>query len=366
MKVNNMELLKRFLLRCLFYLQVHRLMRWVCRKKIIILMYHGFTDKRIHEGIENYEGKHLNVEIFRSQVEYLKKYYNVISLNQLVEYYTSGIRIPNKSVVITIDDGYKSNYTLAHPILKQFDIPATIFLTTDFIDNKELLWPDRIEYAINMTKSNDCKLKIDNDILSLDFHDNDSKMVCDRKIQSRLKSISQELRQEIIESLERNLRQKLSIDKDIPEIYRPLEWHHVLEMIKSGIISIGSHTCTHVILTKCRPENMKKELFLSKQIIEKKTGLDCRLFCYPNGNVEDFDYRTKTLLKELGYSSGLTAVPGMNDEHSDVFELKRLGVSNKQNLIEFIMTLSGIVKFLSDIMELVRKMRKTFRGVMGI
>ena len=80
---------------------------------------------------------------------------------------------------------------------------------------------------------------------------------------------TQELVQEVVESLERNLGQKLSIDKDIPEIYCPLEWHEVLEMIKSGIISIGSHTCTHVILTRCSTRNMKKERFLSKQLIEK-------------------------------------------------------------------------------------------------
>ena len=231
-----------------------RLGRYLCREKIAILMYHGFADERIDESIYPY----LNVEIFRSQMRYLKKYYNVISLDQLVEHYTSGIRIPNNSVIITMDDGHESNYTLAYPVLKQFDVPATIFLTTDYIDNKR------------------------------DF----------------------------------------------------LKWHEVLEMIESGIVSIGSHTCTHAVLTRCSPENMKKELFLSKQLIEKKTGLTCRFFCYPRGGVGDFDHRTKKLLKELGYSCGLTTVIGMNDERSDIFELKRLGVRNQGGLTELAMVLS--------------------------
>ena len=342
---------KGVLLTCLFYLQIHKLMRYLHRRKTIILMYHGFTnnDKRINKGIENYQGKHLDFKIFRTQVAYLKKYYNVISLGQLIEHYTSGTRIPNNSVVITIDDGYESNYTLAYPILKEFDVPATISLTTNFIDNKELQWVDRVEYAINMTKSHSLKLEVGNDILSFNLRDDNSKMACHKKIRLKLKSVPQELIPEIIESLEHSLGQKLTVGENTPDIYRPLEWHEVLEMIKSGIISIGSHTCTHVIMTLCRPENMKAQLSLSKQLIEKKTGLNCRLFCYPNGAAGYFDGRTKNLLKELGYSCGLTTIDGMNDKHSDVFELKRIAAgSTKGDLILFIMTLSGIVKFLSD------------------
>lgn len=314
-------------------------------------MYHGFTDKENYQGIENDQGMHINVKEFRLQVEYLKKHYNIISLDVLIEHYISGREIPYNSVVITIDDGYKSSYILAYPILKEFGIPATIFLPTDFIDKKNLFWIDRIEYAINKTKSNSFNLRIDKDVLSFNLHDDDSKRTCYRKIYPKLKSISEELREEIVENLERDLEQKLSIDEDLPEIYRPLEWHEVLEMLKSGIISIGSHTCSHAILTKCNPENIKRELLLSRQLIGKKTGSYCRLFCYPCGSVKDFNHYTKSCLKELGYLCGLTTVPGMNDKNSDVFQLKRLGVDGRGDFILFIMTLSGIVEFLVNMKQ---------------
>ena len=344
--------LLRYSSRCFYYLQLHRFMRWVYRKKIIILAYHGFTDRKTDKDFG--QDLHLDAEKFRAQAEYLKKYYNVIPLGLLTEHYTSGAKIPDNSVVITIDDGYESSYKLAYPVLKQLAIPAAIFLTTDFIDKKKFLWNDRIEYAINMTKSDSLELKIDDGISSFRFDNSDSKKICCMKIITKLKLMSQESRDEIIESLERRLDQKLSIDKDTPEVYRPLEWDEVLEMVKSGTISIGCHTCSHVILTRSSPGNMEKELFLSKQLIEKKTGLSCRLFSYPNGEIADFDYRTKKLLRKLGYSCGLTTVAGMNDERSaDVFELKRLAVKNKGDLIVFIMTLSKVVKFLENIKQLI-------------
>src|SRR3990167_5472927 len=160
---------------CAFYIQLHRLMRYLRRKKIIILMYHGFTDKIVHEGIENSLGLHLNIEKFRLQIEYLKKYYNIISSDQLIDHYTNGAKLPPNSVVITIDDGYKSSYALAYSVLKQFNVPAAIFLTTDFVDKKEMLWVDRIEYAINRTKRNNFSLKINKDTLSFDLRDDNSK-----------------------------------------------------------------------------------------------------------------------------------------------------------------------------------------------
>lgn len=334
-----------------FYLQLHRLMRYVYRNKIIILMYHGFTDKTVQEGVENSMGLHLNIEKFRLQVEYLKKYYNVISLDQLIGHYTNGTKLPPNPVVVTIDDGYKSNYAMAYPVLKQFNVPAAISLTADFIDKKEMLWVDRLEYAINRTRRDNFSLKIGNDTLSFDLRDDNSKKICYMELINRFKLMPQESIGEIIENLERSLGQKLSLDKDAPEIYRPLEWSEVSEMTKSGIISIGSHTCGHVILTRCSPKRREEELSLSKQVIENKTGLNCRLFCYPNGGIGDFDYQTKKLLKELGYSCGLTAIDGINDAHSDVFELKRLSVDSREDLIVFIMTLSGIFKFFLGIRQ---------------
>jgi peptidoglycan/xylan/chitin deacetylase (PgdA/CDA1 family) len=341
-------------------------MRYFRRKKIAILMYHVFTGKRACGGIEDNEGLRLNFEKFRLQIQYLKKYYNIISLDKMVEHYTKGVKLPLNPVVITIDDGYKSSYTLAYPIIKEFGVPATIFLTTDFIDKKQMLWHDRIEYAIDMTKSSSFKLKIDKEMLFLDFQSINSKKMYCREIIARLKSMPQESMGEIIENLECGLGQKLSLDGDVPEIYQPLEWHEVLEMIESGMISIGSHTCAHVILTRCSPERARKELFLSKQVIQNKTGLSCRLFCYPNGGVGDFDYRTRKLLKELGYSCGLTAVEGMNDASSDVFELRRLSVDSREDLITFIMTLSGIFKVFSDTKESILNIAMAARRLSGI
>ncbi len=104
----------------------------------------------------------------------------------------------------------------------------------------------------------------------------------------------------------------------------------------------------HVIVTRCIQGEAREELYHSKQLIEKRTGLSCRLFSYPNGGVGDFDHHTKKLLKEIGYSCGLTGVRGMNDRHSDVFELKRLALHKDEELSGFALVVSGI-GFIADV-----------------
>jgi peptidoglycan/xylan/chitin deacetylase (PgdA/CDA1 family) len=355
--------MKRLLLQCLFYLQAHRFMRLLSRRKIIILAYHGFTDKSAHEGIENNQGKHLNVDVFRSHVQHLKKYYNVIPLDRLIQHYTSGAPVPDRSVVITIDDGYESTYMLAYPILKEQAVPATVFLTTTFVENKDWLWTDRLEYALTSTTASVLEFGIAGESFSYDVHNNASKLACDSDMRSRLKFMRQELLSSAVEEVERALGRRPPTHSEMSEIYGPLEWRQVVEMIESGIISIGSHSATHVILTRCSAERARNELLLSKQLIEKRTARSCRFFCYPNGRVGCFDRDTRRVLHEVGYSCGVTTVFGMNDERSDVFELKRLYVDGRGEIVRFMMTVSGVVGVLDKMKRQLVRIVKGARAV---
>lgn len=92
--------------------------------EIPILMYHHFVEDVVPEGTE---GSIMSIEVFRQQLMYLQeKGFHAISLSQLKEYLTGGTDLPPNPFVITIDDGYESNYTLAYPILKELNMSANI------------------------------------------------------------------------------------------------------------------------------------------------------------------------------------------------------------------------------------------------
>ena len=111
---------------------------WLSPKYVVpILMYHRF----------GYDGGSLFVtpENFARQMNYLKNNgYEVISLDELVCGIKNDKKFKHKTVVITIDDGYKDNYTYAYPILKKYGLPATIFIMADFIgkDKDFMTWDE--------------------------------------------------------------------------------------------------------------------------------------------------------------------------------------------------------------------------------
>jgi peptidoglycan/xylan/chitin deacetylase (PgdA/CDA1 family) len=77
-------------------------------------------------------------DVFEEQMKYLKENgYRVISLSEFQEFITYRRSIPLKSLVITLDDGYRSIYEIAYPILKKYEFTATLFIYTNFIGNSK-------------------------------------------------------------------------------------------------------------------------------------------------------------------------------------------------------------------------------------
>jgi peptidoglycan/xylan/chitin deacetylase (PgdA/CDA1 family) len=334
--------MKHLVLESLYRLRADRFMRLLSRNKVSILAYHGFTDCATHPGIENSQGKHLHVDQFRLHLDYLRRHYHVIALDELVEAYAAGARLPARTLAITIDDGYRSNYTLAYPLLREYGLPATIFLTTAFLDAVDLQWSDRVEYALSRTTVPRLELPVGGETLACDLDDVDAKLVCDRRLRTRLKTVPQESRAAVVEDLERRLGQRLQDAAEIPAIYRPLSWADVREMQQSGLVSLGSHTVSHLVLTRCEATRAQRELADSRRRIEAETGVPCQLFCYPNGKAGCFDVSTKAMLRAAGYACGVTTVFGRNGRFSDVFELKRL-YTDRPGMARFVMTVSGVV-----------------------
>lgn len=102
-------------------------------KKVPILLYHHITNEKfsLEQAISL-----ITPEDFRLHMTAIKINYNPISLRQYCEYVMcddGSVNIPENPIVVTFDDGYSSNYELAYPILKELEIPATIFVVTDTV-----------------------------------------------------------------------------------------------------------------------------------------------------------------------------------------------------------------------------------------
>lgn len=139
--------------------------------RTIILLYHRVIDLKTDPQLLAVSPEH-----FYEHMKYLKDNYNIISLEDLKRAMDSG-KIPKKSIVITFDDGYADNYLNAKPVLEQLQIPATIFVTSDYIGSTRELWWDDLEriFLLNDTPK-ELSIKIRDKEYSWKITDKNSKM----------------------------------------------------------------------------------------------------------------------------------------------------------------------------------------------
>lgn len=202
--------------------------------------------------------------------------------------------------------------------------PATVFLPTDFIATDTWFWIDRLahllkqgEYLIISRSQNalyhNCLInKLEEIQGSYEFR-------LEKSIE-----ILKFLRDEEIEEILSELSLRWNADPS-PHDRVFLSWEEIKEMYQSGLITFGSHTASHKILTTLTDSEINDELTRSKEKLISENVVDPSFipFCYPNGNYND---KIAKMVKEAGYNLAVTTNHGWNNAKSDSFTLRRIGI----------------------------------------
>lgn len=109
------------------------------QEPIPVLMYHS-----VAPTIEDWAFRYLSIDpaVFEDQIATLAQAgYTTVFLADLYRYVSGKDRLPSKSIVLTFDDGYLDNWVFAYPILKKHGFRATVFVSMDFIDKRDLIRP---------------------------------------------------------------------------------------------------------------------------------------------------------------------------------------------------------------------------------
>jgi peptidoglycan/xylan/chitin deacetylase (PgdA/CDA1 family) len=106
-----------------------------------------------------------------------------------------------------------------------------------------------------------------------------------------------------------------------------MNWNEVKALAQGGLVTIGSHTVSHPILSKLSPEDAALEIADSKRIIEGNIGMPVDFFAYPNGGRMDFTEDNVATVKSSGFSAACTTISGTNRHGDDLFRLQRIDVT---------------------------------------
>lgn len=111
-----------------------------------------------------------------------------------------------------------------------------------------------------------------------------------------------------------------------------LDWAMVREMQDTGLITFGSHTVYHAVLTTLSTQRVLMELSYSKMVIRRNTGRRCDYFCYPHGK---YDARVAKLVSLAGYRAALSEIPGWSRVTDNPYELRRIRIDGRDSMAVF-------------------------------
>ncbi|MBI2558011.1 polysaccharide deacetylase family protein [Candidatus Woesearchaeota archaeon] len=308
-------LFKKIIAYAFFYSGITYFFRTIYKNKNpLILMYHR-----------------IDKDQFDKQMQYLKKNYNVISLQELVSGLTQNSKFAGNTIAVTFDDGYLNNYENAFPIFKKYGLPATLFITTSLIGTKKFAWWDKIRHAVIKSGKSNLVFVFDNKLVHLDLSDRQEKIDAIALLHKLFSKYSSKKRNAAMGRLYNDL----GVKEDYEELnnYMFMDWNQVIEMGENNI-EIGSHTVSHPFLSNLQPKGMLRELKDSKKIIEKKLNRQIDSFCYPSG---DMNARSEELVKKVGYNCACSIKTGSVTNKSDIYALERVGINIKDDILIFAM-----------------------------
>lgn len=128
--VSRGDRMKKRVFALLYAIGATRLVAWWNRKQVMILCYHGVTEREERDP-QDLGGLHVCQQRFAAQLDYLQRRYHVISLQEYLAFRREGRPLPPYSIVLTFDDGFRNFLTVAAPHLAERAMPVTVFLITD-------------------------------------------------------------------------------------------------------------------------------------------------------------------------------------------------------------------------------------------
>lgn len=286
---------------------------------VAIFLFHGVIRSNVH-SVRNYTHKHVTADRFCEVLGALCAAGTPVSMSDLVAASDARRPLPPRAFILTFDDGFENNYSIAAPMLERWRVPATFYVTTGFVAGNTSSWTDMIEHAFESR-----------DDVSAAWGDTGERVSCrtPSEKQQALNGIRAFVKArrdidpyEFAQSVRRQLRVT-----DAPadeQLDRKMSWSQVRELSESALFTVGGHGHTHRILEFLEQPEMEREIAQSLELLRSHVAGPIVHYSYPEGMSDCYSPRVVSLLQRHGIRCAPTAEPGVNRVGDDLFQLKRL------------------------------------------
>lgn len=302
----------------------------------MVLMYHRVVDL-------NSDPQRLSVtpDNFEMQIDVISRNFHPISLKELVNDLASG-KIRDRTCVITIDDGYQDNYLNARPVLENFGIPATIFVSSGFTGTRREFWWDELDRLILQNQSLPDEIHISVNGTEHCWPVSDEEHNAGWHVESTLTATAEnrdrfarhEIYMELCQLLQPmefeqingtlvQLREVTGDSGDARQNYITMNAEQVRSLHQGGLIDIGAHTQSHISLATQPVIEQKMEIEGSKSDLETMLGSKVESFSYPFGALRNYSDQSIKCVKNAGFKSAVSGYSSNVTRLTSAYEIPR-------------------------------------------
>ncbi|MBR0262505.1 MAG: polysaccharide deacetylase family protein [Bacilli bacterium] len=282
----------------------------------VVYMLHHITEKNPN-GIPTNEDLKVSPRFLEDIIlKYKKRGFTFVSLDQLANIISSEEKSERPFVAFTIDDGYLDNYTHALPVFERQQVPFAIFVASDFIEQKAILWWDILE---DLILKNDT-LKIGSN--EYRCHTFQEKWDVFRILREIILLFDPAKLKTALESM----FARYNIDLYEPIRHQAMTWEQVKELSNHPLCTIGGHTVSHCVLNQLSKDDFRKEVGNNIRKIESVTGKPVQHFAYPYGSPNEIGEREYQLISEFGFKTVFSSYGGCitNENRHQITHLPRV------------------------------------------
>jgi peptidoglycan/xylan/chitin deacetylase (PgdA/CDA1 family) len=247
--------------------------------------------------------------------------------------------LPRHPLLVTFDDGYRNNYTLAAPLLRKHGAPAVFFVSTGYIGADRLYWYDELKLRLAEWRGREIRVpgRSENELWPGELR---ARRDLAQRISAACKTIPNDARLEYIEYVRRETSE-WSLGTAERETIRPMNWDEVRSLSEQGF-EIGSHTVDHPILSRLDAAALRRELRGSKSRIEEITGKPCFAIAYPNGKTRDVSPAVIAETEAAGYELGFIMDERLHRRGGNRFLISRISAVGHVSLGAMRVRVSGL------------------------
>lgn len=300
-------------------------LRWRYAQQGMVLLYHRVLPESVSARSHSSNAIVVTPATFARHLRVLRRHFSFVSPVEFEEWWRGKRRFSKPPCLISFDDGWKDNIEYARPILRAAEVPAVIFLPTDYIGTGRVFWQERLSGLLE-TLGRHPELRSHPLVTRLALNDVFQQDAVARSNQSR--DVARRFKIHTPEQIDSIVTEVADLVRSLTGPVEPasidayLNWQDVQTMMSEDI-HFGSHAVTHRILPRLDKGAVQNELSTSKQILEHRLGKPVRMLAYPNG---DHDETTCRTAHESGYALAFTTLPGWVQPGVDPYRLKRINI----------------------------------------